>query len=130
MPEGGKIISSYLQILKKRGIKSLFNEIKDNYFFDFFHNVETQMREGKSNKYFHHYAPIYFSVLNEALSTFRNYEKLNFIDVGCGKGKGILIASNFNFKKIIGIEINKNIYNVCKQNLSNYSKTKYKKIFN
>ena len=101
MPEGGKIISSYLQILKKRGIKSLFNEIKDNYFFDFFHNVETQMREGKSNKYFHHYAPIYFSVLNEALSTFRNYEKLNFIDVGCGKGKGILIASNFNFKKII-----------------------------
>ena len=101
MPEGGKIISSYLQILKKRGIKSLFNEIKDNYFFDFFRNVETQMREGKSNKYFHHYAPIYFSVLNEALSTFRNYEKLNFIDVGCGKGKGILIASNFNFKKII-----------------------------
>ena len=61
------------------------------------------------------------------VSTFRNYEKLNFIDVGCGKGKGILIASNFNFKKIIGIEINKNIYNVCKQNLSNYSKTKYKK---
>ena len=109
MPEGGKIISSYLQILKKRGIKSLFNEIKDNYFFDFFHNVETQMREGKSNKYFHHYAPIYFSVLNEALSTFRNYEKLNFIDVGCGKGKGILIASNFNFKKIIGVEINKHL---------------------
>lgn len=127
MPESSKIISSYLQILKKRGIKSLFNEIKDNYFFDFFHNVETQMREGKSNKYFHHYAPIYFSVLNEALSTFRNYEKLNFIDVGCGKGKGILIASNFNFKKIIGVEINKHVYKVCKQNLKNYNNTKNKK---
>ena len=72
------------------------------------------MREGKSNKYFHHYAPIYFSVvLNEALSTFRNYEKLNFIDVGCGKGNGILIASNFNFKKIILFTIQTKLKNLC-----------------
>ena len=33
MPESNKIITSYLQILKKRGIKSLLNELIDNHFF-------------------------------------------------------------------------------------------------
>ena len=87
MPEGGKIISKLSADIKKRGIKSLFNEIKDNYFLIF-----SQCRNpDERRKIKQIFSPLCTNLLfcsqRGTLSTFRNYEKLNFIDVGCGKGK-------------------------------------------
>ena len=48
------------------------------------------------------------------------------LDYGCGKGKGLLIASQFNFKKITGIDINKNLLNICKRNIKNFRRNNYK----
>tara|TARA_Y100000768_G_scaffold385972_1_gene373294 strand:+ start:193 stop:837 length:645 start_codon:yes stop_codon:yes gene_type:complete len=127
MPESNKIISSYLQILKKRGIKSFLNELVDNHFFDLFNNVETQIRVGKSNNSYHYYAPIYNSVIKESFSSISDHKKLIFIDVGCGKGKAVLLALDFNFKKIIGVEINKNLSKICNENIKNYKFSKNKK---
>ena len=129
MPESNKIITSYLQILKKRGIKSLLNELIDNHFFDLLNNVETQIRVGKSNNSYHYYAPIYNSVIKESFSTISDRNKLIFIDVGCGKGKAVLLASDFNFKKIIGVEINKNLSKICNKNIKKYKSSKKKRIF-
>lgn len=46
-----------------------------------------------------------------------------FVDVGSGKGKVLLIASNFKFKKIIGIESSKILCDIAMKNVSIY-KTK------
>ena len=127
MPEQNKQLSSYFKILKKRGIKSLFQEIIDNYFFDLFYNVETQLRNGESSKLNNHYAPTYYSVIKESFRSIKDRNKLTFIDVGCGKGKVLLVASDFGFKEIIGIELSKKLLITCKINLNNYKKLKVKK---
>ena len=127
MPVLNKQLSGYNQIIKKRGLKSLFNELIDNYFFDLFYNVETQFREGKTNKFNNHYAPTYYSLIKESFSVIKNKNKLNFIDVGCGKGKVLLVASDFGFKKIIGIDLSKKLLHICKQNIYKYKQLKYKK---
>ena len=44
-----------------------------------------------------------------------------FVDLGCGKGRVLLIASKFNFKKIIGIEFSPELYLIAQNNIGNCS---------
>ena len=127
MPEINNQLSGYLKILKNRGVISLFQEIIDNHFFDFFYNVETRFREGKSNKLNNHYAPTYHSVIKEAFNFIKKKNELILIDIGCGKGKVLLVASDFEFKKIIGIDLSKKLLNICKKNINNYKNLNEKK---
>ncbi len=118
MPENSNFyFKSYLKILKKRGVISLLDEIKDNLFFDLINGTSTQIREGKSSKNYKHYSPAYTSLVIEALESLNiNYKKYIFIDLGSGKGKVTLIASKFRFKKILGIEIIRNLVQQAKKN--------------
>ena len=46
MPENSNFyFNSYFKILKNRGMLSLFDEIKDNLFFDLINGTSTQIRE-------------------------------------------------------------------------------------
>src|SRR5437868_2732795 len=40
-----------------------------------------------------------------------------FIDVGCGKGKVLLMASRYDFKKLRGIEFDRNLCKVARENI-------------
>ena len=42
-----------------------------------------------------------------------------FVDLGCGKGRVLLIASKFNFKKVIGIEFSPELYLIAQNNIGN-----------
>jgi SAM-dependent methyltransferase len=128
MPEKSNFyFNSYFKIFKNRGIKSLYDEIKDNLFFDLINGTFTQIREGKSTKNYKHYSPAYTSLINESIKSLDiNYSDYNFIDLGSGKGKVTLIASKFRFKKIIGVEIIKNLVQQAKENQKIY----FKKIWN
>ena len=50
-----------------------------------------------------------------------------FVDVGSGKGRVLMVASKFNFKKIVGIEFSSELCDIAIKNLSIY-KTKAKGI--
>ena len=117
MPEYNKKITSYLQILRRRGVTSLFNEIIENFFFDIKYKTDTQLRIGRSRLIATHYAPSYYSPLKKIFSLIPNKSKLNFVDIGCGKGKVLLIASLFGFKKISGIDIDNKLLKICKKNI-------------
>ena len=127
MPEDNKKIKSYMEILKKRGITSLFNEIFENYFYDFKYKTDTQFRTYRSRFISTHYAPSYYSPLKRIFSLIPNKKKLNFVDIGCGKGKVLLIASEFGFKKITGIDIMQKLLKISKKNISIFQKIKKKK---
>jgi SAM-dependent methyltransferase len=43
-----------------------------------------------------------------------------FIDVGCGKGRVLLIASEFPFRRIIGLEFAPSLAEIAKRNLRSY----------
>ncbi|WP_109301239.1 class I SAM-dependent methyltransferase [Aquimarina sp. AU474] len=49
-----------------------------------------------------------------------NYNNSIFIDVGSGMGRNLLIASEYPFKKIIGIEISKYLNEIAEKNISIY----------
>ena len=58
-----------------------------------------------------------------------NYEDSIFIDIGSGMGRNLLIASEFPFEKIIGIEISEYLNQIAEKNISIY-KTKTQKCKN
>jgi SAM-dependent methyltransferase len=46
------------------------------------------------------------SVLRAALATLPNPAERSFVDIGCGKGRALAVASEFPFQSIVGIELN------------------------
>jgi SAM-dependent methyltransferase len=55
-----------------------------------------------------------------------DYREYDFVDIGCGKGRVLLIASNYSFRSISGIEISPPAYAVAKKNLQIYKCIKQK----
>ena len=48
------------------------------------------------------------------------YGDFVFVDVGCGMGRAVLLASQFPFKKIVGVECIPQLYRIAKQNVRNF----------
>ena len=48
-------------------------------------------------------------------------EKFDFIDFGSGKGRALLVASEFPFRRIIGIEISEKLHKLAKRNVEIYN---------
>ena len=44
-----------------------------------------------------------------------------FIDVGAGKGRGLLVASEFRFRKVVGIELNPSLAAIARQNVAHWT---------
>ena len=47
-------------------------------------------------------------------------EDYTFIDIGSGKGLVLFIASNYPFRKIIGVEFSPQLHQIAQENLRNY----------
>jgi SAM-dependent methyltransferase len=45
------------------------------------------------------------------------FPRATFVDVGAGMGRAILLASEYPFKQIVGIEVSPGLYEVAKMNL-------------
>ena len=65
------------------------------------------------------YVGIAPSALSSALSSLKvNYGEFTFVDVGCGKGRAILIASQFPFHRLFGVEIAPELCVIARANLA------------
>jgi SAM-dependent methyltransferase len=62
------------------------------------------------------YAGVQPSVLRTALATLSALEKSTFIDLGCGKGRPMLIASEFPFRDIVGVELSPPLAKAAQKN--------------
>lgn len=52
------------------------------------------------------------------------YEQYHFIDIGAGKGRVLLMASEFSFSRVTGIEIDSELAETAKRNIEAYSKSR------
>ena len=43
-----------------------------------------------------------------------------FVDLGCGKGKALLLAARFSFMRVIGVELSDKLARLARQNVSTY----------
>jgi predicted RNA methylase len=44
-----------------------------------------------------------------------------FVDMGSGKGRALLVASEFAFSKIVGIELSPHLHHIAQENIKRYS---------
>lgn len=54
------------------------------------------------------------------------HEEFTFIDVGSGRGKALMIASDFPFQRIIGVEISPQHHSIAEENIAVYRSPKQK----
>jgi SAM-dependent methyltransferase len=52
----------------------------------------------------------------------RHITDFNFVDVGCGKGRAVMIASEQPFRSIIGIDLNGNMAAIAKANVTRWQR--------
>lgn len=51
----------------------------------------------------------------------RDFTNSTFVDLGCGKGKALILASDF-FQKLIGVDFSEEMCNICRKNIDKFSK--------
>jgi len=62
--------------------------------------------------------PDEFREMMEALAL--DFSGFTFIDAGSGKGRALLLASNYNFRRILGIELIPELARVARENLDKF----------
>jgi SAM-dependent methyltransferase len=50
-----------------------------------------------------------------------DYRRFTFLDLGCGKGRALLLASRFPFRRIMGIELSPQLGTIAAANIANFS---------
>ena len=56
------------------------------------------------------------NVLRLALAKLPKVDDFTFIDLGCGKGRALLVASEFSFRDIIGVELSSPLAKITRHN--------------
>ena len=50
-----------------------------------------------------------------------DYQKFTFVDVGSGKGRALLMAADYPFQRIVGVELLPELHRIAQDNLRKYS---------
>jgi SAM-dependent methyltransferase len=49
-----------------------------------------------------------------------DYSQFTFVDVGSGKGRTLLMASDYPFRRILGVELLPNLHRIAQENIEKY----------
>ena len=49
-----------------------------------------------------------------------NYREFVFIDLGSGKGRALLMASDYPFRRVLGVELLPELHDIAQENITNY----------
>lgn len=121
--------SDYVRIFRRRGLLRLFDELRENFWFDWVRGTETQTIQppmadggnGQAAADLSPYTPAYSRPLLDSLHYLRDRlsgQGFWFFDVGAGKGKPRIIAAESKlFERIVGIEIQPQIVAICENNI-------------
>jgi SAM-dependent methyltransferase len=92
--------------------------------FDQFHGTDTsgtaKINDRSVNKVIRdqaiNYAGSQPNVLRLALAKLPQLNSYTFLDLGCGKGRALLVASEFGFRDILGVELSSTLAQVTRRN--------------
>ncbi len=80
-------------------------------------NIESENRQ--YGGYYEQTKPVDFHKLISRLKI--NHEDFVFVDLGSGMGRALLLASEFPFKKIVGVEFAEELHTQAEENIRSYS---------
>lgn len=55
--------------------------------------------------------------IREGIRAVPRLEDLTFVDLGCGKGRAVIVAGEFPFRAVLGVELDQNLVDVARRNL-------------
>jgi len=94
--------------------------------YDWDHRVDTTGAtiswQGRLLGLFHSpYQPTEPSLFREMLGNLDlNFREFTFIDIGSGKGRALLMAADFPFRRILGIELLPELHRIAQENINHY----------
>jgi len=117
--------------IRGRGVRRTMQVIinfLDNWWFDFRNGTDTAQvidlgeLDGLSDnvRYGHEYRASKTKPLRQLLQRLQLPSESVFVDFGCGKGKAIMIASEFPFQRLVGIEFSSQLIKTAHQNLRKF----------
>lgn len=62
------------------------------------------------------------SALSKHFPPDTNFNQLTFIDIGAGKGRALLLASEFGFQRMIGVELLPELIEVARENVAEFER--------
>lgn len=122
-------LADYVRIVRRRGWVRLFDEVRENLWFDLVRGTDTQTihpqtaggGNGTAAADLSPYAPAYSRPLLDSLRYLRDRisgRGFSFFDIGAGKGKPLIIAAESKlFERIVGVEISPEIVAICESNI-------------
>ena len=132
------IARSVYQMYKAGGMRRLWHEISESYLFDVVNNTDTHTRVPIQNyssstdkiDSAYQYMPAFTSLILSSIKKIINIDNsvLNseFIDIGSGKGKALIIANKLGFINGTGYEINSDLCEIGNKNLQLVKASKFK----
>lgn len=115
MKEIFQYLDYFVQSLKNRGViftfKLLWNEWKWERYLKIktlkIENLDTlNLGEIKNSSVFHHYQGASYFILNKTLGQIpKEYKSGRFIDLGCGKGRVLIMAYINGFRSLSGVDL-------------------------
>ncbi len=114
-----------------REIRNQYPSLAVPHEFDVTHGIETSTRVHLTDLQIDNpnwisstgYGPTRPEIFHEVLSAFSiRYEDFIFIDLGSGKGRVLLLASDYPFRKIIGVEFSSHLHDIAQDNIRRYRK--------
>jgi SAM-dependent methyltransferase len=70
----------------------------------------------KKNTAYLGYIGVQPSIIRRTLKMLPQHNKTTFLDLGCGKGRALVVASEFPFRSVIGVEISPELARSAKKN--------------
>jgi SAM-dependent methyltransferase len=62
------------------------------------------------------------SIIRRALGTIPDPQHCHFLDLGCGKGRPLLVATEFPFAAIVGVELSPTLARIARRNAAVFSR--------
>lgn len=119
----------YIRLARRSGLRRAWMYFWQNHFFDLRHQTSTAHWQPKSAyspalpnlSHGYHYEASYTSEILRCLRIVARtvrIEEFDFVDLGCGKGKALLVAARAGFRKMTGVEYEPVLADIARANLN------------
>ncbi|OPC04299.1 hypothetical protein BAS10_14575 [Elizabethkingia meningoseptica] len=114
-------------VIKKRGFINSCKYIYTRYIYFLKYRINlfqvmTPEQLKLENRFAYNYEPSnHYTFIRMLKSIDWNWEESVFIDIGCGKGAAILLATRYNFKRYIGVELSTLLAEECDKNIRKFT---------
>jgi predicted RNA methylase len=68
------------------------------------------------------YSPMHLRPVRRLMAALRLPRDGTFVDVGCGKGRLLLLAASYGFERVVGLEFAKELCSIARNNVARYRK--------